>query len=403
MKATKFLQRTIVTCSPLLVVMLLSGCGLNAADSPDEMIVIEKEAAQTETTDSDQENVQTETTDSGNEAISAEAADAASYEFPESYYQEGDTVSFDCKLEMLGDFDISSFSVPEVEGEYYIDQEKACELFVTPDEISEQYETGQSTFLDASPTGEMYVFNDGSYVTIDAGINYIGPEYSRHVYDSGIDTLDDASQDLFDFASGTECVDKVRDLLQQIAFPVEEYVFRWVSISGEEYQAFEQAALAEELIQTDQVHDDWNEEDNAYHIYGYQMYEGLHVLPWYRTINAGAAYQRDIDAEVIAAYTENGLVYLTTAVPYKLTPSSEPVEFCHFDEIAQAVTDKYNQLITEDIHYTVSKAMLLLRIYHDDTQSYVAQPVWYLEVTDSSSDLDILMFDALSGEEISLM
>lgn len=50
----------------------------------------------------------------------------------------------------------------------------------------------------------------------------------------------------------------------------------------------------------------------------------------------------------------------------------------------------------------MTRAKLAVRVYFDESQVYQAEPVWYFEVYDNNSNLEIVLFNAVTGEEIYL-
>lgn len=108
-------------------------------------------------------------------------------------------------------------------------------------------------------------------------------------------------------------------------------------------------------------------------------------------------------AQVRSIFSEQGMLSLAADVPWAMEETDELASFLPFSQIASAVEGKYNQLLIEDgVTYTVKRAKLAVRTYTDETQSLMAEPVWYFEVSDSKGDVTVMMFNALTGKEIFL-
>ena len=109
------------------------------------------------------------------------------------------------------------------------------------------------------------------------------------------------------------------------------------------------------------------------------------------------------------------MIDLAVEAPYAFESTGQKADFLPFPEIASALVRKYTYLLDlsgteteeketeEPVTYTVSRAMLALRVYLDEEKTYAAEPVWYFEVQNSSTGyLDVLYFNALTGQEIYL-
>jgi len=380
-----------------LAVCLLSGCHAGKTDEKAET----EEQIQILHGETSDEAAPMSSHEAAAETEPVSANEPAAYTFPESWKQDGETVSFDCTVTVYGDVDVQNFHLPEVR-EKYIDKDAAYALYVEGKTVTDTSHSDHATWLDTSPSSDVYDFEDGSQVSIGSDFGYYSAVSSRYQYD--LDDLKDGSQDTFGFATGEECVEKTKDALKQIGLSADEYLFTWISVSGSQYSQYEQEQLAEELIEADDVKGDWSEQDDTYLVYGYQVYEGLRVLPWYRSNNMMAAYDRESSfADVFALYSADGMLSLYTQNAYDLSPGSESETLLPFDRIAERVVSKYDQLLTGDSHYTVRRAKLFLRTYRGENQTYLAEPVWYIEETDDEGTTEILMFNAVTGDEVFLL
>lgn len=335
----------------------------------------------------------------------AEAAEEAAAQqeivdsFPESYSEQTEKVKFDCQLEVPEDFSAAEFRIPEVKGYATIDPEAIYEKYVEGQTVVEQYLDQPS---ESNERGDdAYILEDGTLIGITEGFLYNGPESSvyRNVTRS---SEEGASRDTFAFASAEDCIQEVKEKLEEIGCPTEEYQFEWFSVSGEEYQAMEQQALEKEELDSRNVNPNgWSEANNAYEIYAWQIYEGLQVFPQLMTTNMRYAFENYTKVSLSAVYTEQGLQCLVlTKPPFLLEPAGEAPGFLAFSEIADVLFRKYEDMLDEEV-YTVTRAKLALRTYLDEKQQLGAEPVWYFEVSDGSSE-EVVLVNAVTGEEIFL-
>lgn len=109
-------------------------------------------------------------------------------------------------------------------------------------------------------------------------------------------------------------------------------------------------------------------------------------------------------APLTAVFDEDGLQTFQMSAPIMLEntdKTGEAVQVLPFEKIADAVENRFESMIT-DQHYTVKKAKMVLRTYNDENQKLSAEVVWHLTVTDDKGNIQILMYDALTGKEIFL-
>lgn len=327
-----------------------------------------------------------------------EAAEKQPY-FPSTYTDGTEKVTMDCTLEVPEGFDAYNFHLPEVAGLQYYNAEKAYAKFVEGKEVAEQHE--QSAGEEGSPGLTHYVMADGSIVGIGSLFNRWLPEAS--VYQTVVRQSErSAPKEDFAFGSGDSCTEEVAEILREIEYPVDEVKFDWFSTSGADYEILEQRALEDGVIGNENLKaDGWTEDNNAYEIYGWQTYEGLPVFPQIMTSLMSRAIENYQKATVTALYNKNGMLTLMANETYFFEHSEDVTAFKPFPEIADALIAKYDYLLNE-LTYTVTRAKLAVRVYFDESQVYQAEPVWYFEVYDNNSNLEIVLFNAVTGEEIYL-
>lgn len=381
-----------------LAAALCAGCGQKDAVSTEN-------GADTEST---------APTDTQTTAASGDMAGTALAElFPGSWTGTSDKVTFACTIEAPEGFDPSAFRLPAVTGMQYqwISKDTVYAKYVEGKEIAEEYNYPSET--EGVPDDDIWVLADGSQVCTGGGYGFGITEaaVSKFLYVTRKTEVGASTED-FAFATGEESTAQVKDALEELSFPVDEYRFSWFALSGGEHQELEQAAYEEGTVEEENMLGDaWAGQDE-YEIWAWQTYGGLSVIPEYLTLHMTAAKGAGdyTGAPVSATVTAEGVQGLSASVPYSLKETEEQVEFVPFSTIAQKVEERYDNLLT-DTTWTVTMAKLLLRIYQDKSEAYAASPIWYFQVQDDSVDpssagdyegLDVLMYDAATGEEVYL-
>ena len=72
-----------------------------------------------------------------------------------------------------------------------------------------------------------------------------------------------------------------------------------------------------------------------------------------------------------------------------------------FDEVASVVQDKFESILNDAV-YEVTRAKFYTRVYLNEAQQYVAEPVWYFEVIENNSSKSLTLIHAETGKEIFL-
>ncbi len=319
--------------------------------------------------------------------------------FPTSYAGGSETVKFDCALEVPEEFEAQNFYLPEITGIQYIDSDAAYANYVEGKEVTETYHYPSDD--EETPDENIYILADGSIVAISGvdGLQYNAAESGKYLYVMRA-TEEGASHEDFEFETGENCVNQVKAALAAVSYPVDEFRFSWFSLSGEEHGELEQAALENGEIDEEDVVGDWTDKDE-YEIYAWQTYGGLPVFHPYMTSALTRAFESYQKATVSSVFTQNGIQTLAANLPYLFEKTDEKVDFLPFAEIAAAVEERYEKLLTDSV-YTVKRAKLAMRVYVDQKQKYAAEPIWYFEVVDNNGGIEVILFDAGSGEEIFL-
>ena len=319
--------------------------------------------------------------------------------FPKSYSKQTEKVKFECLLDVPEKFEASNFHAPKIKGLFNIDSQIAYAKYVEGNTITEEYHDEPTR--ENEKGSDTYILEDGTVVSLSGGFLYYAPESA--IYRQVVRVSErSAPKDDFGFAAGDDCTERVKEELKAIGCPVDEYQFGWFSTSGEDYAILEQRAMDDGTLDSQNAKPDgWTEADNAYEIYGWQIYEGLQVFPQWMTTAMSRAVESYQKAPVSALYTEQGILSLAlTEAPCIFESSDQILEFLPFTEIADVLIQKYTDLL-DDAFYTVTYAKLALRTYFDEKQQLAAEPIWYFEVTDGNSS-KVVLVNAVTGKEIFL-
>lgn len=367
--------------------IFLGGCGKVQQEAGEEKAAMEATGRE--------EKIKTEIVSGKEEKPEKDVSDF----FPDFYQAETEKVKFDCALEISEEFKAFEFHIPMVRGIYNYNQDAAREEFVDMERVTEQYEYPPT---EQTPVTEhFYLYEDGTGIYLSLAMTYYSGLAGKYRYVVRNDEKG-APREKFSFATGEECVTKVKEALQKIDYPEDEFKFDWFSTSGEEYAEMEQQAIEDGAVEAENINQEgWSKKDNSYEIYAWQIYEGLPVFPWVMTSQMTRAIENYQKAPVSALFTEKGMLALSAQAPYIFEKTEETAVFKSFSEIVDAVSMKYENLLDEN-KYFVTRAKLVLRVYYNENQELTAEPVWYFEVVDSNSNMEVVLIQALTGEEIYL-
>ncbi|MCI9632930.1 MAG: hypothetical protein HFH18_06755 [Ruminococcus sp.] len=314
------------------------------------------------------------------------------YFFPASYSEQSGKINIKCNLEVPQEFEMYNFHIPKVKDLRQYNTGKAYTYFIEGKEILEEQVQLKNTY---------YTLTDGSSIAIGECLSYDLPEseiYRRIIRSS--ERM--APQRDFSFGTGDSCVTKIKELLEGINYPIEEFSFSWFSTSGKEYSILEQRAYEDNVIGSKELKSGgWTEDNDAYEIYAWQIYENIPIFPQIMTTNMTRAVESYQRAPISAVYNKKGLLTLMAEAPYEFESTEEIAVFKSFSEIAKNLIKKYENLL-DDCSYSVTRAKLAIRVYFDKKQQYQAEPVWYFEVYDNELNMEIAMFNAITGKEIYL-
>lgn len=324
--------------------------------------------------------------------------------FPETYSEQIGNVKFDCTLEIPENFDALNFYMPKVNGYSFMDNEKIYQTYVEGKEIKEEYHDPEDAVADYQNAGDFYILSDDTLIGITGTLLYNRSAVTAYLNASREDE-NGAPKDTFNFGSAEDCISDLKSRLKEVGCPVEQYQFDWFSTSGEEHASLESQMVETQMLDSqNRKRNGWSEADDSYDIYAWQTYEALPVFPLLLTQSKryiGDTYKK---APLTAVYTAQGALGISLIYPpFAFEKTNETVSFLSFEDIADVVVQKYDELLEdEDIVHNVTSAKLFLRTYYDESQRIEAEPVWYFQVSDGTNT-EPLLIQAISGEEIPLI
>lgn len=344
------------------------------------------------------ENKRTESNEQGKES----ETNISAVEFPKSYDYETESgkVKFHCTVEIPDNFNTQNVHKVAVKGRSFGDQEKAYYEYVEGKSVVET----QETFLGEDlPEEKSYRLADDSHVLIGNGFSY-GSEnagYYTKIAVRDMDRLETYKAIKVNFASEDEAKDYGKKKMEEIGYPADEFVYQVCPLQWEMSKDFEKQHVEDQLLLEEERKDEWTQEDDAYFIYAYQTCEGLPVFHELMSSNRAFAYDTPDNAPMQAIYSTRGLEFLVIEYVYEFAESEELLTLKDFNEIANNVEVKFDNLLNDTI-YEITKAKLFRMVRFNERQEYVAEPVWYFEVMENDTKQSITLINAVTGKEIFL-
>lgn len=332
------------------------------------------------------------------DSVETEAAvQAETVVFPESYTYQSDKVKFECSLELPEEIKGQPVQEVTVKGKIYTNREKTYAAFVEGKEIKEEHTIPE---MDTLPEDDIYTLTD-AYVSIGPECIYASNNFSYYSQLGLWDDMQSYADDKVSFGAPEACVTDLEKLLSDFGYPAEDFSFSFKPASAQTMKRVEQDLVEQEYIQGNKQKAEWTEEDDVYIIYSYQHCEGIPVFHEYMNLGQQLAYDTPSGAPVHAIYSSRGLENLYVSVVYEFEKTGKTLELKSFDEIAKVLQVKFESLLNERT-YLVNRAKLYMRVYFDENQNYVAEPVWYFEIIDDEAANSVVLVNAVTGKEIYL-
>lgn len=328
-------------------------------------------------------------------ALLTEAADDGLV-FPDYYEEKSGAVTYNCEIILPQNFDVGNFYAANVEGVYCSDYALALEL------IAEGRAVLDETIYPAEgdiPEWRYYNFEDGS-VLGTGDTTFFVTQNSFH-YASAFTRLSEKSSDQeqmpLKFSDAEECEKKIVDLMHGIGL-AGEISFGYYALGHEEACAWEEHFDQNGESDEASYKQEWTEKDDAYLFYGYQEFQGIPVYHELMFLGGSMKYMNADNAAVQAIYTAGGIEKLQVNYTYILAVSDEYVSLKPFDDIADTINNKLNNIIG-NMQYEIKSATLVQLVKHSQSQTYETMPVWYVE-TVSENGISVILVNASTAEEV---
>ncbi|MCC8105866.1 MAG: hypothetical protein LIO99_07665 [Clostridiales bacterium] len=321
--------------------------------------------------------------------------------FPPFYesVSESGKVTFQCTIEVPEDFNVQNAHKWMVDGRHLVDQEKAYSAYVDGGEIAEEH----NNILDDGVEENIYIFEDGSHVSIGKGFTFTSKDDSCYLNIGVIDSdkIEIFSSDQVSFASSEDCINQIDEIVKTIGYELVELNYQAYPIAHQTLQSIEEDYISEGLLNESQKKDEWIDADDAYVIYAYQECGSLPVFHELMSLGSSFAYDSADNAPVQAIYSARGLEQLNIYYLYDFSETEELLTLASFDIIADVVLEKYEDILN-DATYEITSAKLYMYVRINEDQEYEATPVWYFEVIENGTSRSGTLVDAVSGKEIYL-
>lgn len=330
-----------------------------------------------------------------NSILLAEASDPQLV-FPDYYGGENGVVKYNCEVILPQDFDAEDFHAVNVEGVYCSDYVAALDLLAKDKAVLEESIYPAEGDI---PEWRYYTFEDGSVLGTGDTTFFVTPN-SYH-YASVFMHLSeyDANnkQPMLAFESAEECENKISNLMYDIGLSGEISFYNY-ALKHDEACVWEEHFNQDGGYDENSYKQEWTEEDDAYLIYGFQKFQSVPVYHELMFLGGSMKYMNADNAAVQAIYTSGGLEKLQVNYIYILAESEETVSLKPFDDIMDTIDNKLNNIIG-NVQYEIKSATLVEMVRHNQSQSYEALPIWYVEAVSETGTLVILV-NASNAEEV---
>lgn len=324
-------------------------------------------------------------------------AEETSVKFPDYFERESGNVSYGCEVILPEGFDAEGLYRGKVEGVYCSDYQSALDLLANGRTVLE--ETVYPAEGDI-PEWRYYTFEDGAVLLTGDTTSFSAAD--SLYYEGAFRRLSDGAPEQepdagFDFLPASECRNNLADLLHNLGLGSEvsltSYALDYVQASEWEEHLGQDGSDAQE-----QYKQEWSEQDNAYLIYGYQIFQNLPVYHELMFLGGNMKYFNADNALIQAVYTREGILRLQANYLYMLVPTEEKITLAPFEKIADTVDVRLNGVIG-DTQFEVTTAVLMQMVRHNQNQTYDVFPIWYVEAESQTGTTSVLV-NAETAEEI---
>lgn len=323
--------------------------------------------------------------------------------FPEQYdaVSESGKVRFHCFVEVPENEIGKTVYETSVTGKRRCDRKTAWNLYSEGKEVDRKHETPADAGREEE---DFYIFTDGSFLGTGNGMNY-GTDQLKYYTNAGAlnaDYQERFEQDEVTFKSSQECIEVIKDALEELGYQTQNFIFRSYPLAFDTLKELEEECVIGGYIAEKDRKDSWTQEDDAYVIYAYQINDGIPVFHELMSLSRHMAYDNAGNAPVRAIYSTRGLEeFIAYDQIYDFQTNDTMVSLKPFDEVASVVQDKFESILNDAV-YEVTRAKFYTRVYLNEAQQYVAEPVWYFEVIENNSSKSLTLIHAETGKEIFL-
>lgn len=329
---------------------------------------------------------------------------------PESYTLENENIIFSTKIHIAQE--AREEGIKEASAVLQqIDTDKVYQQLFQGIEVVEE-DTSELEYNDGSNVTQYYYAgkNGESLIVSSRGVQY-GTEFFQYVYNC-VDTSEGGNissyiQDMnFSFASQEEALQNISTELEKMGIELGETECRVYALDYQSLQKNEYAMDMDGNEDTSIYKDNWSEEDNCYYFF---IRQKIGNLPEYHPYSDLFKNPIEENAPIKVLYSQNGIESLEIERLYDFAEEQgKTISLMPFEEVTEAVTYKYNQLLTGAKYY-VTDATLYYMAENGGDGNYQMFPVWIFNVEETvesngeATSSSLLVFvNACTGEEIAM-
>lgn len=396
-------KTNITLCVFLIILVGMSGCSKNIKDSNNDEadLTVQSEMP-------DETNVQREMSE---EAINDSAALSSDFNsakisvpnFPKEYKKTVDNLTFDTAIDVSPKI-ISGTKVTANLHKMDWDAIKA-EMFDGIEVKDEQRREAQD--IDGHKSQVIYYTGTGeqSLGLYESGFDFSTPFFGAvfHAFDIERNGEKYSTDTQLEFSTTEDAFTDIQEKLKRmgIAIGADPY---YVCYSLD-YETMKNEEVVLDMFGNDDpaaYKDSWSSEDECYYFSIWQTCNEVVVhSPYSQMINKLGNW----NAPIQVMYSKNGIEYIAVGRLYQSVHQNDKVELKSFDEIAQAIIDKYTMIIS-DANYRVESAKMVYYPIESSDQEYTLTPIWIFEINELTTDENVkgglfqTAYDACTGMEL---
>lgn len=321
-----------------------------------------------------------------------------SAEYPEHYKTEEGNVQADCEVAAPDTIQRQCCMKMQVDGCCYADPDSAFDYFSEDCELEERSEFNASSNY---PATCIYDFTNHSQLYAGGCLSYVSENAGWYI-ESGI-ISDKLYRDVkeLSFSESGKCIEEVKQILDNMKIPSEQFRFQWYSMDKEQLAKQEKQHVEDGLMEKDRIKQEWKKEDEVYLIYGYQYMQDIPVFHESMGIYQAFALDTVESAPVIAVCSSRGIEMMMIGNVYNLSQTEEQYSLLEIDEIMKVPLEKYNSFLG-DTQYKITQMKFFLRVGRNTAQKLEAEPVWRFTVKEDTGKTQVTLVNAETGKEIYL-